>query len=71
MITFAPYPVPCLVLKEDGTYEESLLLYIQSGEQWNNDIWTCVLKNGGVVRHFLSSQIRIEANATFEITKQE
>jgi len=34
-----------------------------------NDIWCCVLCDGGIIRHYNSSQIRICCNATFGIEK--
>ena len=50
---------------------EGYILYIQA-MGWNaNDIFTVVLKEGGRVFHFRSDQVRIWANGTFDITKDE
>lgn len=66
-LVFSPYPIP--VLTEDN--KEGWLLYVESGEQWNNDIWTIVHKEGGIIRHYQTSQVRLMANATFNIEKEK
>lgn len=66
----APYPIPVMVT--DDNNEEGYVLYVESSAQWENDIWTVCLTNGGIVRHYNTSQIRVYKNATFEIkTKEE
>ena len=65
-IFFAPYPIPAIVEQNKDGY----LLYVQSGEQYSNDIWTIVHREGGLVRHYLSSQVLVASNATFSIQKQ-
>lgn len=64
-VTFVPYPIPVVV--EDG--KEAYLLYVESGGQSENDIWTCVHCDGGIVRHYLTSQVKVYQNQTFNITK--
>lgn len=66
MIVFTPYPIPVVTEIGDG-----YLLYIQSSQQFENDIWTCVLCNGGEVKHFNTSQIKIFKNPTFEIYERK
>lgn len=59
-------PIPVIVEEKEG-----YAIYVQSGEQFENDIWTVVHKEGGIVRHYLTSQILIQSNATFSITKNK
>lgn len=66
MLTFPPYPIP--VHTELG---EGYVLYIQSSGMLENDIFTCVLCEGGEIKHFNSSQIRILKNATFDIKEKK
>jgi len=65
MITFVPYPIPVIVEENKDGY----LLYVESGQQFENDIWTIVLCDGGIVRHYNTSQVKIFNNATFDINK--
>jgi hypothetical protein len=55
------------VVKE--TKEDGYALYVESGGMLENDIWTCVLRNGGTIRHYNTSQLVIYNNATFNIDK--
>lgn len=64
MITFSPSPIP--VITELG---EGYLLYVESSGQWENDVWTIVMRESGSVKHFNTSQIKIHKNATFDIKK--
>ena len=66
MIAFPPYPIPVLVEET----KEGYVLYIESSGQLENDIWTIAHKEGGVIRHYLTSQVLIIKNATFDITKK-
>jgi hypothetical protein len=59
-------PIP-IVIKE--TNQEGYAIYVESGGMFENDIWTCVLCDGGIIRHYNTSQILIYNNATFEINK--
>ncbi len=42
-------------------------IYVRDGGTFENDIWCVVLEDGGRVLHFRSDQIRVYANATFDI----
>ena len=58
-------PIP--VLTENGM--DGYAIYVRDGGTFENDIWCVVLCEGGIVRHYRSDQIRIHANATFDIVK--
>jgi len=66
MITFVPYVVPVVTPKGDG-----FLIYVESGYWLENDVWTCVLKDGGLVLHFQSIDCKIFQNLTYGINKGE
>ena len=42
-------------------------LYVKDGGMWENDIFTVVLQDGGLIKHFTSEQIKMWQNATFDI----
>lgn len=56
-------PLPVIV---EGD-KEGYAIYVTNGGQFENDIWCVVLCDGGIVRHYLSDQIKIYINATFGI----
>ena len=59
-------PIPVLVEgKQDG-----YAIYVTEGGTLENDIWCVVLCDGGIVRHYMSDQIKIYANSTFGISKK-
>jgi hypothetical protein len=58
-------PIPVVVENNKDGYA----IYVTNGGSFENDIWCVVLCNGGEVRHYLSDQIKIYANATFDIKK--
>jgi hypothetical protein len=58
-------PLPVIV--EDG--KDGYALYVTNGGSFENDIWCVVLCDGGHVRHYLSDQIKVYANATLSIKK--
>lgn len=58
-----------IVVKRTG--EVGYAIYVESSGIFENDVWTCVLTNGGTIRHYTTEQIVIHANATFEICKLE
>lgn len=60
---------PLHVVVEDG--KPGYAIYVQTGGTFENDIWCVALCDGGIVRHYLTSQIRIHANSTFGIKKHE
>lgn len=45
--------------------------YVVPSGNWENDVFTCVLKNGGEIKHFTSEQLNINKNATFSITEKK
>ena len=56
-------PIPVVIVGGGEGYA----IYVQSGGTFENDIWCVVLCDGGIVRHYRSDQIRVYANATFDI----
>jgi hypothetical protein len=62
---FPPYPLPVIVENN----KEGYVLYIESGGQFENDIWTIVHKEGGIVRHYTTKQVKVIQNATYSIKK--
>lgn len=62
--TFVP-----VVIKATG--ESAYAIYVESGGSFENDIWTCVLCNGGIIRHYRTDQIVIHKNATLDIATHE
>lgn len=59
-------PLPVVV---EGT-REGYALYVESSGMWENDTWCIVLCDGGIVRHYTTSQIRVHLNATFGIRRE-
>jgi hypothetical protein len=64
-ITFCNIPIPVIVEEN----KEGYLLYVESSCSFENDVWTVALCDGGIVRHYLTSQVRIHKNSTFNISK--
>ena len=60
-------PIPVVV--EGG--KEGDAVYVVDNGMFENDTWCVVLCEGGMVRHYNSDQIRVYANATFWIEKEE
>ena len=60
-------PIPVIV---EGD-KEGYAIYVTNGGTWENDIWCIVHCDGGTVRHYLSNQIKIYKNGTFEINDKE
>ena len=58
-------PIPVVV---EGD-KEGYAIYVVNNGMLENDVWCVVLKEGGIVRHYLSNQIRIHFNMTFDIKK--
>lgn len=65
MIVFCPTPIPVIV---EGD-KEGYVIYICDSGNYENDIWTVVLCDGGIVRHYRTDQVHIHQNATFSIKK--
>lgn len=57
-------PIPVVTPKGDG-----YVWYVRENGMHENDVFAVILKEGGFVMHFLSHQIRINCNATFDIRK--
>lgn len=57
-------PIP--VITEIG---EGYALYTRDGGTFENDIWTVVMEDGRIL-HFRTDQLKIYANATFDIKKK-
>ena len=66
MLEFAK-PIPVVV---EGD-KKGFAIYVTNSGMYENDVWCVVLCEGGIVRHYLTNQIRMYINATFQITKQE
>jgi len=58
-------PIP--IITNDN--QEGYAIYVESSGMFENDIWCVVLCDGGIIRHYNTSQIRVHHNATFEIKK--
>jgi hypothetical protein len=58
-------PIPVVVEENKNGYA----LYVTDSGMLENDTWCVILCDGGFVKHYLSSQIRIFSNATFSIKK--
>ena len=63
-IVLVDTPIP-VITPLGGGY----ILYIKPNSYLENDEFCCVLTNGGEIKHFNSSQVRIWQNGTYEITK--
>lgn len=50
---------------------DAYVWYIKYNGYLENDEVTCILKNGGIVKHFTTDQIRIQSNATYKIKKDD
>lgn len=57
-------PIP--VVTEIG---EGYALYTRDGGTFENDIWTVAMEDGRIL-HFRTDQLKIYANATFDIKKK-
>ena len=61
-------PIPVFIPEEN---KNGYAIYVSNGGTFENDVWCVALCDGGDVRHYLSNQIRIHTNATFNITKED
>lgn len=59
-------PIPVIV--EDN--KKGFAIYVSNNGMYENDVWCVVLCEGGIVRHYLTKQIKVEFNATYQIEKQ-
>jgi hypothetical protein len=60
-------PIP--VITCDG--QDGYALYVRDGGTFENDVWCIALCNGGHLRHYTTSQLRIHQNMTFDIRKNQ
>lgn len=60
-------PIPVVV---EGD-KEGYAIYVSNSGTFENDVWAVVLSESGQVRHYTSDQVKIWANATFGIKKEE
>lgn len=67
MIVFCPTPIPVIVLGD----KEGYLIYVSDSGSFENDVWTVVLCDGGIVRHFRTDQITVHKNGTFDIVNKK
>jgi hypothetical protein len=51
-------PIP--VITEDG--KEGYAIYVESSGMFENDIWCVVLCEGGCIRHYNTSQLKVHYN---------
>lgn len=58
-------PIPVIVEGDKPGYA----LYVKDSGMLENDEWTIVLCESGIVRHYLTNQIKIHFNATYGISK--
>lgn len=59
-------PTPCITPLGDG-----YVWYVKTNGFMENDEVAVILMNGGEVKHFTTSQIKIWHNATYGIKKKE
>ena len=60
-------PIPVIV---EGD-KEGYAIYVTNGGTWENDIWCVVHCDGGIVRYYMSDQIKMYKNGTFGIKSKE
>jgi hypothetical protein len=58
-------PIPVIVEND----KEGYAIYVTNSGTFENDVWCVALCDGGRIRHYTSSQIRMYVNSTFDITK--
>jgi len=57
-------PIPVKTELGDG-----MAIYVVNSGTFANDIWTIAL-NDGTIKHFRTDQVRMEANATWNIQRR-
>jgi len=67
LVMMMQFNIPIPVVTEDN--REGYAIYVESSGMFENDIWCVVLCDGGIIRHFNTSQLKVYQNATFEIKK--
>jgi hypothetical protein len=61
------FNIPIPVVTNDN--HDGYAIYVETSGMFENDIWCVVLCDGGIIRHYNISQLRVHQNATFEIKK--
>lgn len=61
-------PIPVVIIK---TKKEGYAIYVESGGQFENDIWCIVLCDGGNILHCTTDQLLVHKNSTFGINEKE
>lgn len=64
-VTVFDIPVPVTTPLGSG-----YILYVKSNPLYENDEITCVLLDGGDIKHFTSDQVKVWNNATYSIKKK-
>lgn len=59
-------PVPVVTPLGDGW-----AIYVSDSGMLENDVWTVILEDGGLIKHFRTDQIKIYKNATFGIKESK
>lgn len=59
------HPIPVITPLGEG-----MAIYVTSGGVFEDDIWAVALMDGGQVRHFISSDIKVWQNGTYGIKKK-
>lgn len=62
-------PIPVVVMDGKDGWEDGYAIYVTNSGMFEDDVWTVVLCREGIVRHYITSQIRIHQNSTFGIEK--
>lgn len=58
-------PIPCTTPLGDA-----LIWYVKPNGFLENDELTCIMLDGGIIKHFTTAQVRIWHNETYEIKKK-
>lgn len=66
MITFNPHPILVTTPLGDG-----YVIYVKPNMMFDNDEWCIAMVDGGQIRHFLSHQVQVYRNGSYEISKKE
>ena len=61
------FTTPIPVVTCDG--HDGYAIYVCNSGTFENDVWCIALRDGGHLRHYTTSQLRIQHNSTFDIRK--
>jgi len=59
-------PIPCTT-----TLGDALVWYVTSNGYLENDELTCIMMDGGDIKHFTTAQVKIWHNETYKIKKRK